>query len=167
MITFNTMWSHTSWEEIFFVLCYFCYGLWGIISKKEKLFRPIHIFGQHYIIVMILPNIIILLNIWLQLNNVTDVALHGMVTFVQPLRLFLSFISPNIKRAEDRPKPRFRSHILCRDWWMNVCSGAISATSADVAQTYACICLLSIGSFASSHHRRHHCAQLKGKSCSA
>ena len=152
----------------FFVLCYFYYGLWELYLKKEKLFRPIHIFGQNHIIVMILPNIIILINTWLQLNNVTDVALHRMVTFVQPLRLFLSFISPNIKRAEKHPKPRLRSHILCRDLWMNVCSGVISAASADVAQTHACICLLSMGSFASSHHRRHHrCAQLKGKSCSA
>lgn len=29
----------------------------------------------------------------------------------------------------------------------HICSGAISATFANVAQTYACICLLSMGSF--------------------
>lgn len=46
----------------------------------------------------------------------------------------------------------------------DICSGAISATFADVAQAYACICLLSMGSFVSSHH---HSVQLEGKSCNA
>lgn len=29
----------------------------------------------------------------------------------------------------------------------HICSGAMSATFANVAQTYACMCLLSMGSF--------------------